>query len=237
MAYKFGNSIITDGLYTYLDASNHRSYSGTGTTFYDISGNGLNFGIVGSPPYSVQTNTGYFGFSANQITQYLRYNIYPMPTSDITIEHWVRPKSNTLAMALSSYATSTTDSNEMLMFHLGAGNMNFYGPSNLAVNMANAVFPTISVWYHVVRTRFRTLGRETLYINGVQAGQVTGHQTNDFFTTNGSYVFGQEQDSVGGGFDPAQCWFGDLSILRIYDRELSSTEVEHNYNIQKHLFV
>ena len=169
MAYKFGNSIITDGLYTYLDASNHRSYSGTGTTFYDLSGNGLDFGIVGSPPYSVQTNTGYFGFSANQITQYLRYNIYPMPTSDITIEHWVRPKSNTLQMALSSYATSTTDNNEMLMFHSSIPDLRFYGPSNLAVAMASNVFPTISVWYHVVRTRFRTLGRETLYRKDVRS--------------------------------------------------------------------
>jgi len=238
MAYKFGNNIITDGLYTYLDASNHRSYSGTGGTFYDLSGNDLDFGIVGSPTYNVQTNTGYFSFPANQITDYLRYNIYPIPTGDITIEHWVRPKSNTLQMALSSYATSATNNNEMLIFHTNTGEMRFYGPNNLlAPTMASNVFPTISVWYHVVRTRFRTSGRETLYINGVQAGQNIGHQTNTFFGTGGTYIFGQEQDSVGGGFDPLQCWFGDLSILRIYDRELSGDEVAYNYNLQKHLFV
>jgi hypothetical protein len=35
-------NIVTEGLVTHLDASNSSSYSGSGTTWFDLSGNGNN---------------------------------------------------------------------------------------------------------------------------------------------------------------------------------------------------
>lgn len=45
------NQIVTDGLILMLDASNVNSYSGAGTTWYDISGNGNDWQFVGGPTY------------------------------------------------------------------------------------------------------------------------------------------------------------------------------------------
>ena len=42
MAFSRGPSIVTDGLVLALDAANHKSYPGSGTTWYDLSGNGNN---------------------------------------------------------------------------------------------------------------------------------------------------------------------------------------------------
>ncbi|XP_069557560.1 uncharacterized protein ptx4 [Brachyistius frenatus] len=42
----------------------------------------------------------------------------------------------------------------------------------------------------------------------------------------GSVVLGQEQDSVGGGFDPAQGFAGQIAGFRVWNRVLSPSEVE-----------
>ena len=40
MSYANGPKIVTDGLICYLDAANRKSYSGSGSTWNDLSGNG-----------------------------------------------------------------------------------------------------------------------------------------------------------------------------------------------------
>lgn len=45
MAIDYGSTISTDGLILCLDAGNTRSYPGSGTTWFDISGNNNNFAI------------------------------------------------------------------------------------------------------------------------------------------------------------------------------------------------
>ena len=46
-----GPNIVRDGLVLQLDAANPKSYPGTGTTWYDLSGGGYDFTIVGSPTH------------------------------------------------------------------------------------------------------------------------------------------------------------------------------------------
>jgi len=56
-------SIVTSGLMLCLDAANKRSYPGTGTTWFDLSGNGYNFTLTNSPTYGNHKNTPCFTFS------------------------------------------------------------------------------------------------------------------------------------------------------------------------------
>ena len=59
--------LVTSGLSMWLDASNPASYSGSGTTWADISGNGNDQTLVNSPTYTAGT-PGYFEFDG--INQY-----------------------------------------------------------------------------------------------------------------------------------------------------------------------
>ena len=52
MAVEYGANIVTDGLVLCLDAGNKKSYPGSGSTWYDISGNGNHHTLVGNPTYS-----------------------------------------------------------------------------------------------------------------------------------------------------------------------------------------
>ena len=55
------NGIVLNGLTLYLDAANTSSYSGSGTTWTDLSGNGNTGTIVNSPAYTSGVG-GYFNF-------------------------------------------------------------------------------------------------------------------------------------------------------------------------------
>lgn len=61
MAQNYGPKIITDGLILSLDAADINSYPGSGTTWYDVSGNNYNFTLNGS--YSWTTNNSQKCFS------------------------------------------------------------------------------------------------------------------------------------------------------------------------------
>jgi hypothetical protein len=41
----------------------------------------------------------------------------------------------------------------------------------------------------------------------------------------GGLVFGQDQDTVGGGFEADESWAGAMDNLRIYNRALTATDV------------
>ena len=52
--------IVSDNVILYLDARNVASYPGSGTDWYDLSGNGNDFRIYGA----TYNNSGYFDFIA-----------------------------------------------------------------------------------------------------------------------------------------------------------------------------
>jgi hypothetical protein len=59
MANYLGPNLVTSGLVLCLDAGNTKSYTGSGTTWTDLSGNGNHHTIISSPTYS-STNLGRF---------------------------------------------------------------------------------------------------------------------------------------------------------------------------------
>ena len=52
MALAHSPSIVTNGLILCLDAANPRSYPGSGSNFFDVSGNGNHHTLVNSPTFS-----------------------------------------------------------------------------------------------------------------------------------------------------------------------------------------
>jgi hypothetical protein len=83
MGTNYSPCIVTDGLKLYLDAFNTASYSGTGTTWYDISGNSINATLVSSPTYNVSNggvfvldgSTNYFILPNNSILSFSDFTI------------------------------------------------------------------------------------------------------------------------------------------------------------------
>ena len=61
------SSLLENGLVLYLDSRNPNSYSGSGNTWSDLSGNGNDFIMVGNFSHSASNG---FGFENGQSTKY-----------------------------------------------------------------------------------------------------------------------------------------------------------------------
>jgi MSHA biogenesis protein MshQ len=77
-------------------------------------------------------------------------------------------------------------------------------------------------WHHVVLTR--SGASATLYLNGAQLGTPVTKESTPLAIDPGGLVVGQDQDSVGGGFQAEQAFAGQMDNLRIYDRALDAAE-------------
>jgi len=65
MATIYSPNVVTNGLQLCLDAKNTRSYSGTGTSWYDLSGNGRTFTWTSSPSWD---SSGFFNTTGKVAT-------------------------------------------------------------------------------------------------------------------------------------------------------------------------
>ena len=231
MGTAYNTNVVTDGLSSYWDTGNLSSYPGTGTTLTNIVGTD-DLTINGAPTFT-STAPWYFTFSLDQTTKYLANSSFTMPTTDVTIETWVR----FLAVgagddqALVSYAVSGDTNNALVFLH--DSQVGFYGPDTL--RQTTGWWPSTNLWYQIVRSRVKSSGLEKLYVDGVEKFS-DNWQAGDGFTTGGYFIFGQEQDSVGGGFQASQAFGGDFSLIRLYNRALTAAEVLQNYNATKPRF-
>jgi hypothetical protein len=79
------NSLVTSGLVVHLDASDPSSYPGTGTTWFDLSGNNKHATFVGSPTWF---SSGYFtGFTTSNYMSIddNPYSVIPTSNADRTV--------------------------------------------------------------------------------------------------------------------------------------------------------
>ena len=85
-------------------------------------------------------------------------------------------------------------------------------------------------WQHVCLTWENTQGVMKLYKDGQFTEQVTNHATKNYALKAGGFlVLGQEQDSIGGGFDRNQTLHGRLASVNIWDKVLSESEIAAQY--------
>ncbi|MEM9329231.1 MAG: Calx-beta domain-containing protein, partial [Bacteroidota bacterium] len=79
------------------------------------------------------------------------------------------------------------------------------------------------LWHIDVHTWQSSDGEYEIYKNGSLDGSGT-HATGVTMTPGGTLVLGAEQDNLGGGFDAAQDFDGDLAEVMIYNRVLNDAQ-------------
>ncbi|CAB4123183.1 Concanavalin A-like lectin/glucanases superfamily [uncultured Caudovirales phage] len=169
MTLYYGANIVTSGLVMLLDAANPKSYPGSGTTWSDISRNGNNGTLVGSPTYSANNN-GYFTFNGS--TQYANTATSVNLGSVFTISAWIYPTTagscSTILSNIYNGATSNgfkffintfQTSDRTIQIETGNGSL---GQSTISASGSI----TYSTWNHVVAVLNKTAGTGTIYLNG-----------------------------------------------------------------------
>lgn len=225
MGLNHSPKIVTSGLILALDAANIKSYTGSGTTWSDISGKGNHATLVGSPTYTTQ------GFSLNLdagSTQSITVTNTPFQfgTNNFSVSSWVYPRSGG-SPTLFGVSASTTSSRYSLGYAYNGGTSSqffaFVRDDNVnSVTIYSPAAITNSTWYNVAMTIDRT-ALVSLYINGVS---VISSASN--FNTNIS-----PQGSAGIGFivnGSTPFLNGIVATTLVHNRALSADEVKQNFN-------
>jgi hypothetical protein len=213
-----GGGVVTDGLQAYYDIG--QSYSGT--TLYDLSGNGRDSTLVGS-------SMAYSGSNGGVISKGTASSNYiDVPTSvatalnggnEATIMQWIKlaqspPSSDTQVGFM--YMTNQTN---------GIGQGYPYTDNNIYTNVLRNDRPNwgnpvsnLAVW-HVMTIRTSTIAGWEMLINTTQqAYDATGVTVNLY--NNYIYI-----GASGGGLEAL---VGALGPTLIYNKRLSDTEYQQN---------
>jgi len=101
----------------------------------------------------------------------------------------------------------------------------------------DSLIPSISDgrWHHFVYQRDLVNGVEQFYMDGkLTINRIRSSSSNTIDIDPNGLVVGQDQDTVGGSFDPTEALFGDIDDLWIFDRILTGQEIAEIYGLVGH---
>jgi hypothetical protein len=218
MGLSHSPSIVMNGLVSYWDASNTRSYSGSGD-WLDISSFGYNLLVRNSPTFVKSGGLGYFTLNGTNQDFYLAS--YPLTFSSITYNLWVwrnGTQSRYTALVMNrGNATGFTypDPASSLGYHWADGGYTYFS----GVETANQTWAMATLTVSATEAKW--------YLNGIlQNTRVTGHSPVTF--TN-LYVGSDTPDGT-------RYYNGRISMVQIYNRALTATEILRNYDATKRRF-
>ncbi|XP_078353573.1 uncharacterized protein LOC144638230 [Oculina patagonica] len=137
---------------------------------------------------------------------------------DFTVCLWM--KSSNTQGTLVSYAVSGQD-NELIIEYNKYFDFLIGGTER-----KTSVTAFDSVWHHICLSRQRSSGAWKFYKDGYLIEQGTNFKRGHTIQQGGTLVLGQEQDSVGGGFQAIQSFQGMLSNVNVWNRVLTGTLIE-----------
>jgi hypothetical protein len=215
------NPVVTTGLQLYLDAGNASSYSGSGTAWNDLSGNGRNGTLTNGPTYSA-TNGGSIVFDGS--------NDFVQCTGSLTVTAatfvtWIR-RNGTQGQydgIFFSRGTSVTginfQSSNLLGYHWNGTTNTYLWNSGLTIPDATWCMIALSV----------TSTAATAYLC-----QTSGITTATNTVSHGSSVLDDIKLALD---DVASRYFnGNIAIAQLYNIALSAGQVSQNFQADRARF-
>ena len=203
-------SILTQNLAIWIDANNSTSYSGTGTSVTDLSGNGRTQTLDSATQYSMLNGVKCFDCNSNAITA---ASVGPtLPTTGFTYIVWARMKSSS-ATWRTLYRSSPND--HAILIETGSNRLGMYDNSagGFYPSGYNDVSSLADVW--VQWTVTGNSSGQTFYINGQQVGTTT--QT----------AAGNSHWYLGGIGNTQN--FGYIANMELYTTILTQEQILQNY--------
>lgn len=230
--------IVQDGLVLNLDAGVSSSYPGSGTTWNDLSGNGNDANLVNGVGYS-SDNTGSMVFDGSN--DYSRINSFGADSNlaisgfcwvyatNLTTDqfdgnylNWIMNKRNLVPENSNSWQLTTANSYPRANYFDSDGNL--IGAASTQDVLDNSLVQMqINQWYQVgFVTNGIAGGYSNVYLNGVlnHSDSLTGDR--------GTAT--KPLDIAKPGWTTNYLWHGNISIIQIYNRALSESEIRQNFN-------
>ena len=219
------SSYVTENLQFYVDAGLPSSYSGTGTTWYDISGNSRNL-TMNSLSYS-SNDGGYIIFDGSHTADSVA--TYSINFSNgFTVES-VAKFSGSSYEGLFAF-NDATNGNYINVQAQGGTNIRWEVDQGSSFETTNSL--TSSTWYHVTcvyeGTSNGSSATARIYINGVEnnTGSLYADRTGTSQSQTSNFELGLHDNYLN----------GNIALSRMYNKVLSPSEVLQNFNYTKDRF-
>lgn len=221
MSLGHGASIIRDSLILHLDAANIKSYSGSGTVWNDLSGNGNHGTLVNGVGYSTDNKGAMVFDGANDYVSLPHVSI----TDKLTVSGFVSINSTRAWQTVIGNWNSTGPGDSWL-FLSSEGSASarpaiyVRNPSNSGGTfLASTISLNLNTYYYL--TGVFDSGKLQLYINANLIGEIP----NVGFTS----VFQNTQELWIGRFSNFYST-GSIAQVSVYNTALSEIEIQQNFN-------
>jgi len=232
MGIDVGPIEVVDGLVLYLDAANSKSYSGSGSIWYDMSGNQNHASLVNSPTYSSLKNgafsvdgsgTNYISLddkvslvngNAGTVGGWIRFNSAPSNTNYVFVSYGGNASGGGFLLIY----TGLDGANRGLTFQVFGGSINPSVDSGISYAASS---PYAGQDLHMMATWTTT--EVKLYLNGVLQTNISNNAAIPARTT--LRISSENGRSRGVN--------GYVYNCSIYNRALTATEILQNYNATK----
>ena len=225
MGFFRGPNIVRDGIALALDAASPRSYPGSGTTWYDLSGFQRDCTFSSTPTITLGPNGGYWHTSGVVATGPASNSLGITNSSGYTI-FWVsRTVSGGANAAFKIY--SSVSGNRGIFAHPSWSNNTIYFDQGGCCSASQRITYTNSALtdgtWAICGLR-STVDTRSIFYNGTKVTNTTTPAAN--LDLNSTAMKINSDDS---GYN----WNGYLASFFVYNRALSDNEMLQNYNAFK----
>lgn len=202
---------------------------GGGSIVKDESQYGNNGTVYGNPTWAtLPSGVWYLTFDGDDYVNFGN-NASLQPTNAFTVAFWMNPITLRSWSTVLGKTTGTSWNDGFGIYAYGSSLrfwINWY-----QTNFVYAQPIALGAWQQIVFVFDRSLpdGNMQIYLNGVLVSTRT--YTNPVIATNGSFLFGQTDNS---GQD--YTYKGSMAMLRIFNRAWTTSEAQDSFNEEKQLF-
>lgn len=213
--------ISNSGLVLHLDAGNTASYSGSGTTWNDLSGNGSNVTLSNTTFNSA--NGGSIVF--NGTSSYANFNANIGSTNVVTVEMWVKTNSLKAPTGAMYFGFSLYDA------WTASGNIGYNTASGDQYGFLSSKVDYLGIegaWRQLVFVMYAgAKANNKIYVN--TESQTLSQIQGTFSSVNSNFNSGSGRIS---SWLNDQNWLMNMNVasFKIYNRELTQQEITNNFN-------
>ena len=221
---KVPSSLIDDGLILSLDANNINSYSGSGSTWNDVSGNNRNGTLLAGVTHTTLGEIKYFNFSSSHVAINLPKN------PSMTYFVWAKSSvaCTTPYMVLFGTGTVTAPADPQLFFRAcyncwntqDANGNNFLISPGVAANYSSHG----TNWHNYAVVNDATTNTAKLYYDGIFIGSAI-YKNSKIANFN-----------IGNSVNLNAAWQGGIANVKAYNKALTNSEILNLYISTKGVF-
>jgi len=232
------STLNTSGLIINLDSTNSSSYSGTGTSWYDLSGNNNHATLING----AVANTGSNGIVFDGVNDYAQIvsnsGINNAISGDFTFDLWIKmlepvPTSYPYGKIFSKGCYNCGSEKGFNGINYYKNGTRYYAGWQYVDRTTNSAssLVTYSVninnWMNIIYVR--QSGVMSLYINGTMVSSIANSYN---YGLNNTYNL-----RIGGNYQGDNFAHQEVSVFRLYNRGLNDAEILQNYTIYQSKFL